>query len=573
VGPEDPPAEQPEDALQPPGGRALTPPDPEVPAAQPHGAPLPHAVRAAATGNHLETTLRAIVQAAVDRAGARYGALGVLAADGHRLDRFVVVGMAPDIRERIGRLPAGEGVLGLLVRDPRPLRLDDLNAHPAAVGFTPGHPPMRSFLGVPVLVRGAVFGHLYLTERTAGGPFTAADEEAVVALATGAGLAIENARLVERAEHRRAWAQAGTDIATALLSGADPDSVLRSIAERVAFLASADVAGVLVPAPDGDEALTVVVAVGLDGDDVEGVRVPLVDSQLGQAHRTGIPRLLEDASSRSLEGLRDPVLGELTADYGPTLMVPLGGRPAAGTVVAMRLRGREPFEPDTLELASAFAGQATVALELARSQQRERRLQRDADRDRIARDLHDHVVQRIFATGLALDRIGRSLEPEQPEAAARIAERVDELDGTIARIRAAIFELHEPDDTSPDAVRTRIADVVRSVTGGHPLRPDVRIRGSVELPPALVNDVVAVVRELVTNVVRHAGASRVTVIVTVDSDVRVAVTDDGRGLPAVTVRSGLANLADRAERHGGRLTARTGPQGTEIRWVVPRPEP
>jgi signal transduction histidine kinase len=265
------------------------------------------------------------------------------------------------------------------------------------------------------------------------------------------------------------------------------------------------------------------------------------------------------------------VLGELTRRFGPTLVIPLGGRPALGTVVAMRLRGREPFAPDTLELASAFAAQASVALELARSQQRERRLQVQSDRDRIARDLHDHVVQRIFATGLALDRVSRSLEETLPETAAALAERVDELDGTIARIRSSIFELHEADDASPDAVRTRIVDVVRSITGGQGLRPDVRLRGEDDLPPALVPDVVAVVRELVTNVMRHASATRVTVTVTVDAEVCVVVTDNGVGLPAVAVRSGLTNLADRAERHGGRLTTSTGPKGTQIRWSVPMP--
>jgi len=392
-------------------------------------------------------------------------------------------------------------------------------------------------------------------------------------LAAAAGLAIGNAELVERAEHRRAWAQAGTDIATALLSGADPDTVLRSIGERVAGLASADAAAVLVPRED-DDALTIVVAVGPDKeevDSIEGVRIPVLDTQLGAAHRPGVPWVVDDVRAPVPGSRRAPVVGEVVRHFGPALFIPLGGSPALGTVVVLRLRDREPFAPDTLELAAAFAAQASVALELGRSQQRERRLQVQADRDRIARDLHDHVVQRIFATGLALDRVSRSLEEEYPETAAALAERVDELDGTIARIRSAIFELHEADDASPDAVRTRIVDVVRSITGGQGLRPDVRLRGDDDLPPRLLPDVVAVVRELVTNVVRHAQATRVTVTVTVDSEVRVIVTDNGVGLPAVTVRSGLTNLADRAERYGGRLTTSTGPKGTQIRWSVPMP--
>jgi signal transduction histidine kinase len=550
-------------ALTPPGAGVVGLPSAEVPVA---------GSRTTAHSVQVDETVREIVQAAVEITGATYGTLGILDDTGAAFERFVVVGMAADVRERIGRLPGGAGILGLLLERPAPLRLDDLTRHPQAVGFPPGHPPMHSFLGVPVRVRGAVFGHLYLTVKRGGGAFTEADEAAAVALAASAGLAIANAELVERAEHRRAWAQAGTDIATALLSGADPDTVLRSIGEQVADLASADAAGVLVPGLDGDEdALTVVVAVGMDNDDAEGVRLPLTDSQLGTAHRTGVPVLIPDARTAAVGGQRAPVLGELARGFGPTLMIPLGGRPALGTVVAMRLRGREPFAPDTLELASAFAAQASVALELARSQQRERRLQVQSDRDRIARDLHDHVVQRIFATGLALDRVSRSLEETLPETAAALAERVDELDGTIARIRSAIFELHEADDASPDAVRAIIVDVVRSITGGQGLRPDVRLRGEDDLPPALVPDVVAVVRELVTNVMRHASATRVTVTVTVGAEVCVVVTDNGVGLPAVAVRSGLTNLADRAERHGGRLTTSTGPKGTQIRWSVPMP--
>jgi signal transduction histidine kinase len=238
----------------------------------------------------------------------------------------------------------------------------------------------------------------------------------------------------------------------------------------------------------------------------------------------------------------------------------------------MRSAGREPFSTEELELLSGFAAQASVVLELARAQERERQLQVQADRDRIARDLHDHVVQRIFATGLALDRISRSLTETEPEVAARISERVDELDGTIARIRTAIFALQEADDASPVAVRRRLGEVVRSVTEGHGLRPVLRVRTEVEeLSPDLVHDIVAVVRELVTNVVRHSGASRLTVEVTVDDPVTVVVTDDGRGLPAITVRSGLANLEDRAERRGGSMTCTGGESGTMVSWTVPLP--
>jgi signal transduction histidine kinase len=531
---------------------------------------LAAALRAAASGSQLEATLHDIVQAAVRHVDAGYGAMGVLTPDGRRLDRFVIVGMGPEDGERIGHPPSGRGILGLLVAEPETLRLDDLGEHPASTGLPSGHPPMRSFLGVPVRVGESIFGNLYLTEKRTGGPFTEADVEVAQALAAVAGMAIENARLAERAEARRKWGQAATEMATALLSGADPDDVLRAVSTQVLGLTNADMAGVLAPSVGDDASLTIVAAVGQAADDYEGVRLPLTGTYLGALQEADVPRVMDDISTMPVLGRRAAAVVELTAAFGPGMLAPLGHTPGRGLLAVLRSSGRETFSPDELELLAAFAAQASVVLELARAQERERRLQVQADRDRIARDLHDHVVQRIFATGLALDRISRSLEATSPEVATRIAQRVDELDGTIARIRTAIFELQEAEDASPVAVRRRIGEVVRSVTEGHDLRPDLRIRDGIEdLQPELMHEVVAVVRELVTNVVRHAGASRVTVAVTIDDDVRVVVTDDGRGLPPITVRSGLANLTDRAERRGGRLSVSTGTSGTEVTWSVP----
>jgi signal transduction histidine kinase len=534
---------------------------------------LTAALRAAASGSQLEATLHDIVQAAVRHVDAGYGAMGVLTPDGRRLDRFVIVGMGPEDRDRIGRPPAGHGILGLLVAEPSTLRLDDLTEHPGSTGFPDGHPPMHSFLGVPVRVGESIFGNLYLTEKRSGGPFTSADVEVAQALAAVAGMAISNARLAERADTRRRWAQATTEMATALLSGADPDQVLRAVSTEVSALCNADMAGVLAPSVDDDDTMTIVAAVGPSSGEVEGVRFPRGSgSYLAELQESGAPRLIEDVSVTPLLGLNSPAAVEVTAGFGPAMTAPLGHAPGQGLLAVMRSAGREPFSPDDLDLLSSFAAQASVVLELARAQQRERRLQVQADRDRIARDLHDHVVQRIFATGLALDRISRSLEATSPEVAARIGERVDELDGTIARIRSSIFELQEADDASPVAVRRRIGEVVRSVTEGHDLRPVLRVRDEVEdLPLDLVNDIVAVVRELVTNVVRHARASRLTVAVTVGDMVSLVVTDDGCGLPSITVRSGLANLADRAERRGGRMRTTSGDSGTEVSWVVPLP--
>ncbi|PRY41128.1 histidine kinase/DNA gyrase B/HSP90-like ATPase [Geodermatophilus tzadiensis] len=558
-----------------PSGRALTPPGPEGPPTGGEPA-LAAAVRAAAAGGHLEATLRGLVEAAVAHVDATFGALGVLTRDGSRLDRFVIVGMDDTDGERIGRLPAGEGILGLLVDHPVPLRLDDLGAHPASVGFPDGHPPMHSFLGVPVCVRNAVFGHLYLTEKRDGGPFTEADEEAVLALAAAAGLAIENARLAEAAERGRAWVQAATEVSTALLSGADPFGVLQTVVERAHLLSGADLAGVLVAEEEDASALTIVAAAGTAADEVEGVRVPLEDTHVGRVHRTGVGELVDDIRADPVRGRHAPVAVELIREYRSSVIAPLGR--SLGTLICLRRDGREPFDTEDLDALSAFAAQTAVALELARSQRRERRLQVQADRDRIARDLHDHVVQRLYATALSLDRVSRSLEDADPYAAHRVGRSVDELDATIAQIRSTIFGLHDG-ATAPAGLGRLLTDAVRQATEGSELQPDLRLRGDLDaLPTGLATDVLAVVRELLSNVVRHAGATRVAV--TVDAgdegphgEVTVVVTDDGRGLPAVSVRSGLANLAERAAWHHGRLATAGGPTGTQVTWTVPRPAP
>ena len=543
------------------------------PAASPVAPLLTAVVRSAASGGPLQVTLHRIVTEAVGHVDASYGALGILSRDGQRLENWVVVGMDDEDSTRIGRLPSGHGVLGLLVAAPEAIRLDDLRSHPASTGFPTGHPPMRSFLGIPVRVGDAVFGNLYLTEKRTGSPFTAADVEVAEALAAVAGLAIENARLAERAERGRRWGRAATEMVTALLSGADPDGVLHTVATHVLALAGADLAGVLAPCGDDDDALTVAAAVGLGAADLEGVRLPLSGTYLGATRRAGAPRRIDDIGALPVVGRRAAVTTELSAGYGPAVLTPLGTGPGACLLAAMRVSGREPFDPDDLDLLAAYAGQVAPALELARTQRRQQQLSVQTDRDRIARDLHDHVVQRIFATALSLDRLSRLLEPQHEEAAARLARSVDELDETMAEIRSAIFELHQQNGPEQANPRHQLADVVHRVTEGQGLQCDVRFRGRIEqLPGELLPDLLAVLRELVTNVVRHARAHRVTITVTVDHGVAILVTDDGVGLPEVTSRSGLANLADRAERRGGRLTATSPGIGAEIHWEVPLPD-
>jgi signal transduction histidine kinase len=535
---------------------------------------LAAAVLAAASASQLEATLRQIVDAAARHVDAGYGALGVLTSDARRLDRFVVVGTAGG--EPADHLPGGHAIRRLLLSEVAALSLGPPDEELLAAGVEAratygGDPAAPSVLGVRVRAGDTVFGNLYLAGKRGGGPFTAADVEVAQALAAVAGLAIENAHLAEQSETRRRWGQAATDMATALLSGDDPDDVLRAASARVLALTGADIAGVLAPSlNEEDDTLTIVAAAGPAADDVEGVRVPLAGSYVGNTYESGLPRLIRDISKMPVVGHRAAVVIELTAGFGPAMVVPVGNAPGHGLLVALRASSGDPFGDDDLELLTTFATRASVVLQLARVQERERRLQVQADRDRIARDLHDHVVQRIFAVALSLDRLSRSLQPKHAEAAARLARSVDELDGTMAEIRAAIFELHQEDGPEPSTVRRQLADVVRQVTEGHALRRDVRFRGAVDdLPRELAPDLVAVVRELVTNVVRHAAAGRVTVTVEAGDEVVVGVADDGTGLPPVTARSGLANLADRAERRGGRLMVSAGPSGTEVFWAVP----
>jgi signal transduction histidine kinase len=373
------------------------------------------------------------------------------------------------------------------------------------------------------------------------------------------------------AERRQRWAEVAVDLAGHLLAGTEPEAALRLLAGQVRELTGADVAVVLAPSVDDPADLTITVAEGPEVDDIEGVRIPLPGTKLGITYATGASRVFEDVRVLPIVGRRAAVVVELTEGYGPAMFVPLGELPGRRLLAVLRAAGSPPFDAGDPERMAACARRCATLLDLARAQERSRRGELQSDRERIARDLHDHVVQRIYAIGLSLDRISRALEPEHPEAAARVGRNVDELDATITDIRTAIFELHRSDILQFPPASERLADVVRQVTEGQPVQCSVRIQGPVDdLPPNLLPDVAAVLRELVTNVVRHARAARATVVVRAGpSTLDVVVTDDGVGLPSVGVRSGLANLADRAERLGGALTTATAPSGTEVRWTVP----
>ena len=319
------------------------------------------------SGLELDATLRTIVQTAIDLVDARFGALGVR-GEGHELVEFVYEGIDEESRELIGHLPEGRGVLGVLIDEPKPIRLDDIRHHPASVGFPPNHPPMRTFLGVPVRIRDEVFGNLYLTEKCDGRPFSEDDELLVEALAAAAGIAIDNARLYEQSRARQSWIEATRDIATEMLSGADPATAFRLIADEALKLTGAEATVVAVASdldvPTSDVVELVVVATA-GAVDRSGWRRD--DPDTHDADRTAFG----DGTPRGFDNV-DLGVG---AGTGPALVLPLRASDAvAGVVVALRREGAYPFSVEQLEMMAAFADQAALAWQLAASQRRMREL-------------------------------------------------------------------------------------------------------------------------------------------------------------------------------------------------------
>ncbi|WP_363320410.1 GAF domain-containing protein [Pseudonocardia sp.] len=523
------------------------------------------AVVAVGEGLDLDATLRRIVASAVDLVDARYGALGVLGAGGG-LARFLHVGIDERTRAEIGPLPEGKGLLGQLTVDPRPLRLADLGAHEASVGFPPNHPPMRSFLGVPVRVRDAVYGNLYLTEKAGGGEFTAEDEAVVLALAAAAGIAVQNADLFEQTRLRQQWLEASAEIRSELLSGATDEDALRLIAQRALELSGSDSTLIVLGPDDESGDFTIRAEYGSDGPGLVGRHIGGDDLLLREVLHSRAAVLAPSAGTL-LDGS-----GTALTNFGPTLAVPLRSEEAiTGVLVALRRHGGPAFQPGEVPLLTSFAEQAMLALELGEKNRALRQLDVFADRDRIARDLHDHVIQRLFATGLQLQgSLRRSTDPDLRD---RLAHAVDELDTTVREIRTAIFDLHTAGDgPAATGLSRRLLDTAAEAASGSGLSPSVRISGPVDalVPPDVGNHAVAVVREAVSNVVRHAAATAVTVTVEAGEELLVEVVDDGVGLEPGAARSGLRNLESRARECGGGFTAEAAAgRGTRLSWRVP----
>jgi len=515
----------------------------------------------------LETVLRSIIEAATTLVDARYGALGVV-GDDDRLTQFITAGVTQEQIDALEHWPHGLGILGLLIKDPRPLRLPDLSAHPESYGFPANHPPMRTFLGVPIRVREEVFGNLYLTEKAGGEEFDDDDQNVVTALATAAGVAIENARLYQDARRRERWLQASAEVSTALLSGTDPAEVLDLVIRRAREICEADLATVAL-ANDATGELEVRAADGLQGEALRRVRVPLDESLGGEVYRTGSSLALLDADDGTRRvGLPPGV------PLGPVLVVPLGvGTAARGVLTVGNLRGHAVFGEPVRRLLETFAAQAAIALELAERRRDAERLVVLEDRDRIAKDLHDTVIQRLFAIAMTL--MSAIKITQKRDVAVRVQRAVDDLDDTIRQVRSTVFALQATGDDEP-TLRRRLFGVVDDAAESLGFAPSVRLDGLLD---TLVDEgtgehLIAVLREALSNAARHARATHVDVSVVVGADLLLCVADDGVGIPATGRRSGLANMASRAKSLGGEFEGRPGETGgTILEWRVPlRPD-
>ena len=515
----------------------------------------------------LDDLLSRIVEIAADLAGARYAALGVIGeGTERRLQTFVTHGISEQERGRIGDLPRGLGLLGHLIDRPDPVRLEDLAAHPSSHGFPPNHPPMRSFLGVPLRIRDQVFGNLYLTEKHGGAAFTEEDERIVTALAAAAGVAIENARLHEQAARRVRWLAATTEVTARLLAPDPGEEALQIVADRARELADADVSWVVVVSEAGTLSLQAVS--GMEASPEAMADVDLTRSLASDVVSSAVPVAVEDLGSdpRALD-VSQPLGWQR---LGPAIMVPLQGPDGVGGVLALgwlpsRVAAYESLDP---ELPSSFAEQAALVLDVSRARQDQHRLALLQDHERIGRDLHDLVIQRLFAVGLSLQ--GSARISQRPEVVSRLDAAVDELDATIRDIRRTIFALGSNEDDSD--IQFAVTQVVDRASSTLKFRPGIRFCGAVRsrIGQEVAPDVLAVLTEALSNAARHADAGSCFVELDVTDGVRLTVTDDGKGLPPDVSESGLASMRERAKRHGGGCAITSAPgEGTTIVWWVP----
>ena len=506
----------------------------------------------------LSSTLRRIVAAACQLAGARYGALGVIGPD-RRLIEFITDGLTVSEHHAIGDLPTGRGVLGLLIDEPRPVRMADITAHPRSFGFPPNHPPMHSFLGVPVRIRDQVFGNLYLTEKHDGEQFSDDDELLVVALATAAGIAIDNARLYAAAGRRQQWLEATAEITNALVGEVDRASALMLVAQRAQAVAGAALVAVLLYDADAEE-LRVEVTTPESADLASGA-LPVAGTPFEAVIGSGDHVLVEDLASAVMW----PAM-----PAGPAVIAPFGSIDGGnGVLVVVLAADGVGFDGDTdINMITTFAVQAALALDRAQAQEQRQLLVVLEDRERIARDLHDVVIQRLFAAGLGLQSMSRLVSRD--DLRKRLDQTVTDLDTTIRDIRTAIFELRAPAAAS---LHSELIETVEAASDSLGFRPTLQVAGLIDrgVPDSLRPEILAVLREALSNVLRHAHASAVEVSVSVAADLfTLRVRDDGVGITSAEGGNGLANMRNRAEDRAGEFSVTAAePHGTTLTWTVP----
>ena len=526
---------------------------------------LLRATRAVVELEELPVVLERIARAAVDLVDAEYGALGVIAADRDGLEAFIHVGMSADDAAAIGHLPEGRGVLGALIDDPHPIRLQHIADHPRSVGFPAEHPHMDAFLGVPIRVRSEIYGNLYLTNPRRG-RFTEEDEQLVTALAATAGFVIANARLFEETRLRQQWAAASAQIASTLLESSS-DSALPLLADELIGRTTADRVCVVL---QGDAPLTVRIA------EARGDGAEALTGRVLPAMRTAASVVFEHGEPRTRREVRhdpDPdgfAVVDADGNAGAVMFLPLrSGSTTWGVLAVARRPGQAPLSTAELGLADDLAGRVALSMELARAREQRQRTLLVEDRSRIARDLHDHVIQQLFATGLELQATADSVP--DPGISTRLQIAVATLDESVAHIRTIIFAM-TPRDERSQSIRHQVLDIAAACSNGMPQPVAVSFAGPVDLmiAGALAEDVAAVVRELLTNAAKHSSASSVQLRVAAESGhVRVSVEDDGVGIPRDGKRSGLANLSARAEALGGTFQTTSTPGHTAATWSAP----
>jgi signal transduction histidine kinase len=505
------------------------------------------AVVAVGAGLELEGTLNRIVRTAVDLVDARYGALGVVGPDEKELlSEFVYVGVE-DPQHSVG-------TLGVLVDSPR-VRADDAR-------------PVRDTLNAPIRVRDDVFGTLYLTEKRGAAEFTDDDETVLKGLAAAAGFAVENARLFEESLLRERFLAASREVNTHLLGGGSSQDALTLIANRACELLRADNALLLLADGVPPDQVVVRAAAGDGAAEMVGIRVPAAEPLVAGMFEMLNAELIPDLSALVPPGWQAP-----GAAFGPAVAVPLrAGNVVSGVLLAMRTTGGARFVREHVPLLASFADQAAFALELAEKHRAQRQLDVLADRDRIAGDLHDHVIQRLFATGMSLQGTVRRIT--DPTVRRRVSRAVEQLDETVREIRTSIFDLHTTGSDNSASLRRRMLDIVDELSADTDVSPSVRISGAVDtvVPDSLATHATAVLREAVSNAIRHSHAGSIVVTVEAAADLIIDVVDDGVGIPPGVARSGLLGVERRAGKCGGMAVVVPGPEGgTRLTWRAPVP--